>query len=116
LWKFLGQWRQCWMLMTRLINMILRMTLRRKILQMMKTTRRRMMMMTRWSGYQVRMKNTLIKNMIPWCWLVLTKTKMMKNYPKAKPHGCINTSIEKISLNLMVASKYVNYNTSVVQT
>jgi hypothetical protein len=55
------------MLMTRLINMILRMTLRRKILQMMKTTRRRMMMMTRWSGYQVRMKNTLIKNMIPWC-------------------------------------------------
>ncbi len=42
------------------------------------------------------MKNIFIKVMIPWCWLVLTKMKMMKNYPRAKPHGCMNTSIEKI--------------------
>jgi uncharacterized protein (DUF934 family) len=35
---------------------------------------------------------------------------------KAKLHGCMNTSIEKVSQNLMVASKYVNYNTSAIQT
>jgi hypothetical protein len=40
----------------------------------------------------------------------------MKKYPRAKPYGCINTSIDKISQNLMVVTKFVNYNTSVIQT
>jgi hypothetical protein len=42
--------------------------------------------------------------------------KMMKNYPRAKHHGYMNTSIEKISQNSVVATKFVNYNTSAIQT
>ncbi len=61
-------------------------------------------------------KRTLIKKMIPWCSLVLTKMKMMKNYPRTKPHGCINTSTEKVFQNSMVTTKYVNYNTNAIQT
>jgi hypothetical protein len=44
------------------------------------------------------------------------KMKTMKNYPRAKPYGYINTSAEKIFQNSMVATKYVNYNTSAIQT
>jgi hypothetical protein len=36
--------------------------------------------------------------------------------PKSQPHGCINTSTEKISQSSMVATKSVNYNTSAIQT
>jgi hypothetical protein len=63
----------------------------------------------------VKMKNILIKMMIPWCWLVLTKMKMMKNYPRTKPHGYINTSTKKVFQNSMVATKSMNYNTSAIQ-
>jgi hypothetical protein len=42
--------------------------------------------------------------------------KMMKNYPRTKPHGYINTSIKKVFQNSMVATKSMNYNTSAIQT
>jgi hypothetical protein len=42
--------------------------------------------------------------------------KMMKNYPRAKPHGYINTSTKKVFQNSMVATKSMNYNTSVAQS
>jgi hypothetical protein len=36
--------------------------------------------------------------------------------PKNQTHGCINTSIEKVFQNSMVTTKFVNYNTSAIQT
>jgi len=36
--------------------------------------------------------------------------------PNSHPHGCINTSTEKIFQRSMIATKSMNYNTSAIQT
>jgi hypothetical protein len=48
--------------------------------------------------------------------MMMMMMMMMNNYPRARPHGCINTSIEKVFQNLIIATKFVNYNTSAIQT
>ncbi len=60
----------------------------------MKTMRRMMRMMT-----MVKLANKneedSYQKMIPWCSLVLTKTKMMKNYPRTKPMVALTHQLRK---------------------